>query len=118
MRALVLLALLTLGGCAQGPTRAVYLNGLVGLPEADVVRQLGVPARTYETGGHKFLAFVEQRQDYIAGGPFLFGGGFYGGGFGYGTTFPAQVIDRFCETTLDFVGGRMRGWSLRGNACG
>lgn len=117
-RSVILFLVLLLSACAQGPSRAAYLNGLIGLSEADVVRQMGVPSRTFDTEGHKFLAYVEQRQDYVGGGPFFYGGGFFGGGFGYGATFPAQVIDRVCETTVDFVGGRMRGWSLRGNACG
>ena len=118
MRSLVLTATLLLCACAPGMDRRAYLNTLIGQPESVAVQQLGVPSRAYETSGHKYLAFLEQRQDYLAGGPFLFGGGFYGRGFGYGAVFPSEVINRVCETTLDIANGRVLSWSLRGNACG
>lgn len=118
MRAIVIAAVLLLAACSVGPSRRDYLNTLVGQPEAEAIRQLGVPSRAYESGGHKYLAFLDQRRDYIPGSPFFFGGGFYGPGYGFGGVFPPEVIDRVCETTLDVVGGRVAGWTLRGNACG
>lgn len=106
---------LALAGCAQGLSRQAVLSGLVGLPEADAVRVLGVPTRTYETGGRKFLAFTEQRLDLAPAPPLFYGGWPYGGyGFGYA---PPQAIQRVCETTLEVVDGRVTSWSLRGNAC-
>lgn len=121
MRMLALAVALLVTACAPHLDRRVYLSSLVGVPEAEVVRQIGVPTRTYETSGHKFLAYTEQRADYIAGGPFFFGGGFgggfYGPRFGY-AAFPPQVIERVCETTFDIAEGRVLTWSLRGNACG
>jgi len=52
------------------------------------------------------------------GGPFFASGfGYYGGGFGY-SAFPAEIVQRRCETTLEIVSDRVRSWSLRGNACG
>ena len=122
----LLLPLLALAACTTGPDRPALLNSLVGQSETEVVRVLGVPSRTYETAGHKFLAYTEQRATVVDGGPAFFGG--YGGfgygafgpgfGWGYGSAFPAQVIPRICETTFDVAGGRVLGWSLRGNACG
>ncbi len=125
----ILLPLLLLGACATGPDRATVLNSLVGQPETEAVRVLGVPSRSYDTAGHRFLAFTEQRSQVIdGGGPFLVGGGgFYGGGFGVGpgfgpgfgfASFPTEIVPRICETTLDVSGGRVQSWALRGNACG
>jgi hypothetical protein len=118
MRTLCLAALLALSACAQGPSRQQVLAGLIGAPETEVVRVMGIPTRTFETGGHKFLGYLERRADYIPAGPFFWGGsGWYGGGFGY-AAFPPQVIERACETTFDLVGNRVVTYSLRGNACG
>jgi len=123
MRLAKLLPLLLITACTTGPDRATVLNSMIGAPEAEVVRQLGVPSRTYETGGHKFLAYTDQRATVIDGGPLMYGGGFFGGGyygsgFGFGSAFPTEIIPRVCETTFDVVGGRVQTWSLRGNACG
>lgn len=128
MKRALLLSTLLMAACTTGPDRAAVLNGLVGQPETEVVRVLGVPSRTYETAGHKFLAYTEQRSSYVDGGfggfygGGFFGGGFYGAGFGpgfgYGYGFPAEIIPRLCETTFDVAGGRVQSWALRGNACG
>jgi len=112
-----LLLVALLAGCAPGIDRRVALNALVGQPETEIVRLLGVPSRTFEAGGHTFLAYSERRVDSIPAGPF-YGGGFgYFGGYGYFGGFPATVIERSCETTFEVVDGRAIGWSLRGNAC-
>ena len=119
-----LLPLALLAACSSLPDRTAVLNSLVGQPETEVVRRFGVPSRTFETGGHNYLAYAEQLSQRIDGGPFFFGGGFYGGGFGYGpgfgygAAFPTEIVPRVCETTFDVSGGRVVGWALRGNACG
>ena len=111
-----------LAACAPGVDRRAYLATFVGQPEAEVVRQLGVPSRTFDSGGRRFLAYLEQRgATAISGGPFLFGGYGYGFGsrFGYGYgAFPTVVTERTCETTFEVAGDRVVSWALRGNACG
>ncbi len=113
------LAALACAGCTPRPDRQAYLAALVGQPEAAVVRQLGVPSRSYEAGGHTFMAYVERRPNFISSGPFFgVGGGFgyVGGGYGFGGF--TEVIERGCETTIEIASGRVLGWALRGNACG
>ena len=124
----LLLLVFGLAGCAAPVDRSPFLNSLVGQPETDLVRRLGVPTRTYETSGHRFLAYQE-RQTSIVGTGVGFGdfgglgyggyGGFgYGGFGGFGTTFSnSRIVERVCETTFDVAGGRVVTWSLRGNAC-
>ena len=119
MRVLIIIGMLVgLAGCNGLVEREAYLNRLVGAPEVDVVRILGVPSRTYGAGRHKYLAYIERRAEIYSGGPFFFGGGFYGPGYGGLAAFPAEIIDRTCETTFDVVAGRVAAWTLRGNACG
>ena len=116
---------LSLSGCVIGPSRRQVLDATIGRSETDLVRQFGVPTRTYEAGGHHFLAYVEHNQEVLGGG---LGGGFggFGPGFGpgiggvggfYGGGFPAELIDDSCETTIEVQTGIVRGWALHGRGC-
>lgn len=116
-----LLAALALAGCAAPIDRTPFLNALVGQPETEVVRRLGVPGRTYDTGGHRFLAYQERQTSVYGSGVGIGFGGFgygYGGFGGISNSFSSsQVVERVCETTFEVAGGRVVTWSLRGNAC-
>ncbi len=101
-----------LAACAPAFDRPAFLASFVGQPEAEVVRRLGVPSRTFETNGHRFLAYLEQRSELLTVGVGF--GGYFGPSFGY---YPSQVIERGCETTFEVADGRVLTWSLRGNAC-
>lgn len=118
MRPLVLITLLLLACCSNRPQREAVLNGMIGMPEADLVRQWGVPSRTLETGGRRFLAYREERTSLVGGGP-AFGAGYWGwpGGWRWSGAWPASVVEWVCETTFEVVDGRIATWSLRGNAC-
>ena len=107
-------------GSLHSGLRPAHLNSLIGAPETDVVRQLGVPTRTFQAGGHTFLAYEQRSAAIYPTTSLFFGNGFYGPGFGlgYGAAFPPTVIERGCETTIDIAEGRMVTWSLRGNGCG
>ena len=57
-----------LAGCAYpNPQHVAALNTLVGKSETDLVRAHGVPTRTYETGGRKFLSYNISRIESIPG---------------------------------------------------
>lgn len=110
-----LLAFLALAGCTNLlAERQAYLGQFVGQSESVLVQRMGVPTRSYETGGVKYLAYDERRIDIIPGAPTYapFYLGWYGGGF------PPQVIELNCETTFDVVAGTVQSFNLRGNACG
>lgn len=122
MRGLILIAVLLLGACQVRPDRRLYLNGLIGAPEADVVRSMGVPTRTIETEGRRFLAYDEVYSSTVVGGGvgFAYGGWAgppWGARYGYFGGFPTEIVPRLCETTIEIAGGRMAGYALRGNAC-
>jgi hypothetical protein len=91
--------------------RQQALAAYVGRSEADVVRAMGVPSRTFDAGGHRFLAYDQSSQT-ITPPPYP-----WGFGWGYGGGFPAQVVTWTCETTFEIGDGRVVGTSLRGNAC-
>jgi hypothetical protein len=94
MRNLTLALCLVLAACASGPDRRQVLASLVGQPDTEVVRQFGVPTRTYETGGRKFIAYDERRTDLLPGGPFFGGFGYFGYGRGGFGGFPPQLVER------------------------
>ena len=112
--------------CNSLAKREAFLNTFIGKNETEVVRQLGVPARSFETQGRRFLAYDERSADVYPGGPFwggpFWGGPYYGGvrpfGYGYGAyAFSPYVAEWTCETTFEIVNTRVTSWSLRGNAC-
>ena len=116
MRRVVLLALAAVvAGCAnQLAARQAYLSRFVGQPEGAVVQQLGVPTRSYETGGVKYLAYNEHKTQIIPASPFY--GPYFPGWYGAG--FPPQVVELRCETTFEVAAGTVKAFTLRGNACG
>jgi len=124
---LALAAVLAAGGCAvhPDPQHVAMLNGLVGKPETDLIRAMGVPSRTYDSGGHRFLAYSRTKLESTPGDPgFGPGWGYPGWGYGWGGWggggwggFPPQIIQRDCETTFDLLRGTVQSWSLRGNDC-
>lgn len=113
-----LIFLFLLAGCTSladlRAEREAQLGSFIGQSEADLVRTLGVPSRQFETDGHRFLAYLERRVDFVPGySPFRP----YRYGFGFAPGFPPQAIERSCETTFEIVTGQVFSYALRGNAC-
>jgi hypothetical protein len=86
------------------------LDYLVGQPEQTLLQTMGVPTRSYDADGVKFLAYDERRVDIIPGTP--------GVGIWRAGAMPPQQIELWCETTFQVAQGTVRSYTLRGNACG
>jgi hypothetical protein len=100
-------------GCATGPTLEQRLLPFVGRSEGDLVAALGVPERTYEVEGRKFLTFEDRRSFIVAGDPFL-----YRGYSRFGPYFaPPGYIVRTCEITFAVRGGQAESFTFRGDGC-
>jgi hypothetical protein len=110
-----LFALLLLTGCTAEirAARQAALNTTIGMDEPTLVRTVGVPTRTLDTEGHRFLAYSDQRVDYVP----TFGA--YGGYGRFGFYNDGFVVPeaRNCETTYELDAGRVTSWAQRGNAC-
>ncbi len=130
MRKVLLLAgVALLAGCAYpNPQHVAALNGLVGKSETDMLRSYGVPNRTYDANGERFVTYAMNRIETIPGdsfGPGFGYGGFGYGGFGYGGFgyggfgggFGPEVIQRDCDTTFELRAGVVQSYKLRGNDC-
>jgi len=106
-----------LGGCVnQLAQRQARLDQFVGHPEQELVEKLGVPARTITTDGVTYLAYDDSRVAWV---PPLPGFGRYGWWY-YGPAYnaPPGAIEYQCEATFTVVGGVVKSYVLRGNACG
>lgn len=103
-----------LAGCSNGlAERQAELARWIGKPETALVGAVGVPTRTYEAGGMKFLTYDDQRVEILPGSP-----GIGPGPFRYGGGIPPTATTLVCETTFTIEAGIVRAFSLRGNACG
>ncbi len=115
-RSIVLaLTLGMLAGCGTTlAERQAKLAPLIGRPVNDLIQQLGVPNRTYDAQGVRYLAYDERQVQILPGvpGPGLWDGGWWGGGI------PPEVVQWQCETTFAVAGGIVRSFSFHGNACG
>ena len=119
MRRFLLALPLLLAACAQGPTLAQRLTPLVGQSEGTLVAQLGVPIRTYEADGRKFLEFQSTSLVSLPGDPYI-GAGFgpYRGGFGGGYWgSPTTYANVNCSMTFALQGDRVQSFSYRGSGC-
>ena len=123
MRALLLLPLLV-AACATGPSLDQRLATFVGQDEGALVSALGVPVRTYETDGRKFLQFESRRTVALPGDPYGYGfgsgfGGFRGRRYGYfgGGFAPPAYASVGCDVTFALRGDRVEGFTYRGEGC-
>ena len=132
--ALIAVPMLSLAAC-QTPTPAQrrQLDSMIGRTPVDLVRNFGVPTRTYTADNHTFLAYVDNESSYSPGsfGPGFggfgyggfggYGGGFggfgYGGGFGGFGGFPPTYYSSTCQTTFEVTTDKVTSWTMRGNGC-
>jgi hypothetical protein len=113
-----LLTVLPLVGCTDMlAERQAFLSGLIGQSEADAVRSMGVPTRSFDVGGQRFLAYDERRLELLPAAPVMPPWG-WRAPWGYESPFPNEVVSRRCETVLEIADGRVRSFQLHGNACG
>ena len=111
-----LLALLS--ACAQGPPLDQRLSTFVNQSEGDLVAALGVPVRTYETEGRRFLQFERRRTvPYASPGYYHPYYGPFGPRFGYMPGPPVYGVVG-CDITFALRGGRVENFTYRGEGCG
>jgi hypothetical protein len=109
-----LLLLLLLAGCATGPSLETRLAATIGQSELQVVETLGVPNRTYDTGGFRFLQYEERRQVLHQLDPYW--GRPYGRFAPYSLGGPV-LLTRSCDITLTLREGRVQSFTTRGDDC-
>jgi hypothetical protein len=117
---LVLLLPLVLGACAVGPTFSQRLSTLVGRSEGELVAELGVPVRSYDTEGRRFLQF--ERRSTVAVSqpdPFFYGSPWYGGPWRYRPWLNAPAYAEVqCDITFALRSQRVESFTLNGQGCG
>jgi len=118
MRRLALTLPVLLAACAQGPTLNERLSTFVNRSEGDLVAELGVPVRTYEADGRRFLQY-EQRRTVAIAEPGLYRPYFgpWGPRWGYAPAPPSYALVG-CDITFALRGGRVESFTFRGSGCG
>ena len=116
MRRLAILPMLLLAGCATGPTLEQRLLPFIGQSEGELVTALGVPERTYETEGRKFLAY-EERRSYLMPDPYWPRPYGFGRRFGPPWSPGPYYVTRTCDITFTLRGGRVESFAARGDGC-
>ena len=116
--AAALLGLGLLAGCAPpGPTLEQRLSVFVNRPEGELVAQLGVPLRTYEADGRRFLQFEQQATAMAPMDPYPYSPyGYWGMRRPYMQP-PSYVVLR-CDMTFVLRQGLVESFSYRGEGCG
>jgi hypothetical protein len=109
-----LLPLLLLAGCATGPSLETRLAATIGQSELQVVETFGVPNRTYDTGGLRFLQYEERRQVLHQLNPYW--------GYPYGRFAPYSLggpvlLTRSCDITFTLKDSRVQSFTTRGDDC-
>jgi len=119
MRVAFVLFIFVLAGCANQALeeRQAYYQQLVGQPEEQLVRELGVPTRTLESNGTRFLAYVESRSETVHPSPPFAMTRYPRPGYPM-YLLPNEIVERSCETTFEIAGGKVAGWRMHGNGCG
>jgi hypothetical protein len=110
----LLLLPLTLAACAVGPTLEQRLATFVGRSEGDLVAELGVPVRSYETEGRRFLQF-EQQSTIAISQPDPF---FYGPSWRYRPWLASPTYAQVrCDITFALRAQRVESFTLNGQGC-
>lgn len=104
---------LALAACAVGPTLDQRLSAYIGRSEGDLVAGLGVPLRSYETEGRRFLQF-EQRSTIAVSQPDPF---FWGPRYSVWNVPPASFAEVSCQITFALRDQRVESFTLNGQGC-
>ncbi|MCI0752274.1 hypothetical protein [Teichococcus vastitatis] len=113
MRRLILaLPVVLLAACAVGPTLDQQLSTFVGQSEGDVVARMGVPVRTYEIEGRRFLQFEQYSTVMVPGDPL-----YYGGWYRRHWATPSTYAQVRCDITFTLRAGRVESYAARGDGC-
>ncbi|MFC4170145.1 hypothetical protein [Teichococcus aestuarii] len=104
-----------LAACAApGPTLEQRLATFINRSEGDLVAQLGVPVRSYETEGRRFLQFEQRQTVMVPGDPW--GYGYYG--YRRPWAVPSSYAVVQCDMTFAIRNDRVESFTLRGQGCG
>ena len=110
MRSIIIVAVtLCLVGCVL-PTRAAFdaqMSVFIGQPEVDVIMALGVPTRSAEAGGLRFIEYDRRR---VVSWP--------GSNWYWGSPYFVDYVETLeCRLTFTLRDGRVVHFDSRGNDC-
>lgn len=129
MRKPILIAALTLAGCATQAGFDARMQSLVGLPVGDLVQRIGVPDSDFTTPeGRRFLQYERLGTSTptpmpapafgVGLGGFGWRGPYAGGwGWGWGMGYPAYAPPPPCRVTFEIRGDHVASFTHAGGGC-
>ena len=131
MRAIAILALLIVAGCATAEKFKQHMDSTLGYTEGQLIARIGPPDRAYGAGdGTKVLQYTRSASWVIPGQSVRtpqtssttmtspYGGTYTGTTTTYTqTTTPAHVVPLTCVMNFIFRGGVVSSWNSSGNGC-
>ncbi|WP_149539820.1 hypothetical protein [Siccirubricoccus phaeus] len=115
----LLLLLPLLAGCAREPPLEARLAPLVGQPESALLASQGVPTRSYESEGKKYLQYEWRRTQLWPSDPYYYP--YWGGRYGrFGPLLPPagpMLVTRGCDVIFTLQGGKVESFGVRGDDC-
>ncbi|GEM_PF-249399 len=94
------------------------LERYFGMPEIDLVRQWGTPARVHTVGDSRFLTFRRSEQVLEPFGPMFVGPVYTRQGLFYPLFYPPErTVERWCATTFELQKNVVVAWRYEGNDC-
>ncbi|VVN81608.1 hypothetical protein PS712_01141 [Pseudomonas fluorescens] len=115
----IVILTLMLSACATTAKYEKILDTWVGEDELNLVRKWGPPQQSYETSGHRFLVYSNDRNVFVPGQAptyqtSVIGNTAYTNSYGGS---PAMNVNLSCTTTFEIADGKITTWSYRGNDC-
>ncbi|MCO6420010.1 hypothetical protein JYK14_28205 [Siccirubricoccus sp. KC 17139] len=106
-----------LAACAQEPPLEARLAPLVGQSEAVLIASQGVPTRSYEAEGRKYLQYEWRRTQLWPSDPYPYWGRPYGR---FGPLLPPpgpMLVTRGCDVIFTVKDGKVESFGVRGDDC-
>jgi hypothetical protein len=115
----LIVAALALAGCQTTEGFDKFASGFVGQSEAAIIGRFGVPDKTYEAGGTKYLAFTRSQTSYSPGVAPSYQSNVIGNTV-YTTSvggMAPSVYTANCTLNFQITKGVVSGYSFNGNGC-
>lgn len=119
MRAIACVAFLLLAACATESGFREVADSWLGSTEQELVATWGPPDQVYESGGNKYLTYLDTGSVYVPGTSPTYSTTFVGNTAyttSYGGT-PARTYAMSCKVTFAIANSRITSYRYEGNAC-
>jgi hypothetical protein len=113
MKKILLILFMLVTGCATEQKYIDYCNAFRGAREKSVIQFWGIPNKTYEADGYKYLTYFNHDAVYTHASYNTI----YSGNYANTTGYSSRPVDLDCETTFILKNGKVKDYTYKGNDC-